>query len=110
MKTKLKVAGANLILEEIELKKHGRIIVPDTAESERLMRCRVLAKGPGEIHVTESGKKVRLTVAEIAGQRINVGDEVLILKYSHTGEIDGPNGTRVKVRISKADEIKAVVS
>ena len=81
-------------IEEIDEKKVGSIIIPDTAK-EKPMTAEVIAIGSGR--TLNDGKKVALEV--------KVGDRVLIGKYS--GSEVKLNGT--EYLILKEDEVLGIV-
>ena len=81
-------------IEEIDEKKVGSIIIPDTAK-EKPMTAEVIAIGSGR--TLNDGKKVALEV--------KVGDKVLIGKYS--GSEVKLNGT--EYLILKEDEVLGIV-
>ena len=81
-------------LDEAEEQKVGGIIIPDTAK-EKPQEAEIVAVGPGRV---EDGERV--------GLEVNVGDKVLIGKYS---------GTEVKIEgeeylIMREDDILAKVA
>lgn len=101
---RLRVASDQIVVEEIERERTtGGIFIPETAEKDKTLRCRVLGFGPGQLHVTQSGKKEIVTVHDIIGEKIANGDVVLVSKFTHTHEVNGR-----KVRIVKADQVIAV--
>lgn len=104
-KLNLRLASDQLAVQEIERRKSaGGIIIPDTAEKDRTLRCVVLALGPGSLHLATSGKRYRVPISDETGQPIKVGDTILCSKFTHTHEIDGVG----KVRILKAEQVIAV--
>lgn len=111
MKLRLKVASDQLVCEEIVRKKAGSIIIPDTATDKdrtHTIRCRVLAMGPGTLHVSDDGKRRRLTVDDLVGHKVKVGDVILISKFTHTIEDDSRKPDQGKLRIVKADQVLCV--
>ncbi len=94
---KIKPIKDNIVvkrIEEIDEKKVGSIIIPDTAK-EKPMTAEVIAIGSGR--TLNDGKKVALEV--------KVGDRVLIGKYS--GSEVKLNGT--EYLILKEDEVLGIV-
>ncbi len=94
---KIKPIKDNIVvkrIEEIDEKKVGSIIIPDTAK-EKPMTAEVIAIGSGR--TLNDGKKVALEV--------KVGDKVLIGKYS--GSEVKLNGT--EYLILKEDEVLGIV-
>lgn len=100
MKAKVTVTQDKLLLTELAAPKKthsGRLFVPENIDESqsKTLRCRVLAIGPGQVHVTPTGKRVRVTVDEILGTKVRVGDVVAVLRFSHTHEVPGAQGVRV---------------
>ncbi len=94
---KIKPIKDNIVvkrIEEIDEKKVGSIIIPDSAK-EKPMTAEVIAIGSGR--TLEDGKKVALEV--------KVGDKVLIGKYS--GSEVKLNGT--EYLILKEDEVLGIM-
>ena len=94
---KIKPMKDNIVvkrIEEIDEKKVGSIIIPDTAK-EKPMTAEVIAIGSGR--TLNDGKKVALEV--------KVGDKVLIGKYS--GSEVKLNGT--EYLILKEDEVLGIM-
>jgi chaperonin GroES len=94
---KIKPIKDNIVvkrIEEIDEKKVGSIIIPDTAK-EKPMTAEVIAIGSGR--TLKDGKKVALDV--------KVGDRVLIGKYSGSEvKLDG-----TEYLILKEDEVLGIV-
>ncbi len=94
---KIKPIKDNIVvkrIEEIDEKKVGSIIIPDTAK-EKPMTAEVIAIGSGR--TLNDGKKVALEV--------KVGDKVLIGKYSGSEvKLDG-----TEYLILKEDEVLGIV-
>jgi len=98
-----------LLGEEItESKSAGGLFIPDTYVDKDKSVCRkvrIVAVGPGTVHICEDGSARRVTVSEMVGTPVEVGSVVLTTKYVQMVQVD-----RRPLRLFAASDISAVLS
>ena len=96
-----------ILAEELtESVSKGGIFIPETYVDKDKSVCRkvrVIAVGPGIVHVTNEGAKIQVTVSDMCGAPIEPGTVLLTTKYVQMVNVDDR-----RLRLFRAEDVSAV--
>jgi co-chaperonin GroES (HSP10) len=111
----MKPSADRVLVKELKPREtKSGIVIPDTATDARakntLIRCEVVAVGPGAIHAQDGHEPRRLTCQEIAGVPLEVGTVVLCSRYIGVYRWQDASGAWLEYMVIGASEILGVES
>jgi co-chaperonin GroES (HSP10) len=109
----MKPSSDRLLVKELKpTETKGGIIIPATSGDAKakntLIRCEVVAVGPGAIHAEDGHEVRRLSCSEIAGVPLEVGAVVLCSRYLGVYRWQDATGAWQEYQVVGASEILGV--